>query len=64
MEVFIERENKAVHVKGVSTGKALLKKLKITPTTVILVRENEVILAEEKLGTGDRIKILSVVSGG
>ena len=64
MEVYIERENKIIEVDGKLTGVELLKNLKINPETIILVRNNEVVLESEKLIDSDKIKILSVVSGG
>jgi len=64
MEVFIEKENRTLSIKGKKTGELLLRELKIIPTTVILVKNNEVILPEEALSETDKVKILSVVSGG
>jgi sulfur carrier protein len=64
LEVYIERENKIIEVDGKLTGVELLKNLKINPETIILVRNNEVVLESEKLIDSDKIKILSVVSGG
>jgi sulfur carrier protein ThiS len=42
----------------------LLNKLKINPVTVIVSRNNELILGDEKLKNDDEIRILSVISGG
>jgi len=42
----------------------LLDKLKINPVTVIVSRENELITEEERLKDKDKIRILSVISGG
>ncbi len=64
MEVYIEKENKTLSVKGNKTGAALLKELKIIPTAVILVKNDAVVLPDEKLSETDKVKILSVVSGG
>ena len=46
------------------TGDALLKELNINPATVILVKNNSVVLPEEQLESKDEIRILSVISGG
>jgi len=47
-----------------STAKELLIELGINATTVILVKNNETILLDEKLSKDDEVRILSVVSGG
>ena len=64
MKVFIEKENKQVVLDKEYTAKELLVELNINATTVILVKNNETILLDEKLSEDDEIKILSVVSGG
>jgi sulfur carrier protein ThiS len=63
MKVYIEKENKHLDAQA-SNGKELLKTLKINPSAIILVRNNEVILEDESLKEDDEIKILSVISGG
>ena len=64
--VFIDRENKNISAEldGSSSVSDLLKKLKINSVTVIVSRNNELILEDEKLKDNDEIKILSVISGG
>jgi len=66
INVFIDRENKNAEVElgGSSSVSDLLNKLKINPVTVIVSRNNELILEDEKLNDKDEIKILSVISGG
>jgi len=67
MNVYVEKENKNININGIDknfTGKHLLEKLKINPSSVILVKNDEVILEDEILENADKIKILSVVSGG
>jgi len=70
MKVYIEKDDKSLEIKiGKNQsksfdGKSLLEKLKINPSSVILVKNNEVILEDELLTEKDEIKILSVVSGG
>ena len=63
MKVFIERQNKHVELEA-KDGNELLSKLKINPAEILLIRNDAVILPEEKLMAEDEIKILSVVSGG
>lgn len=64
VNVFYDRENlkKTLEIKG--TVKDLLEKLKINETTVIVARDDKVLLSSEKLKENDSLKILSVVSGG
>ena len=64
--VFVDREDKNAQVKLENNALVidLLKKLNINPDTVIVSRNNELILEEEKLNDNDEIKILSVISGG
>lgn len=66
VNVFIDRENKntTLDLENDSIVLDLLKKLNINPVTVIVSRNNELILEDEKLNENDEIKILSVISGG
>ena len=66
VKVFIDRENKntTLELEDNSLVEYLLKKLNINPVTVIVSRNNELILEDEKLNDNDEIKILSVISGG
>jgi len=64
MEILIEKTKKSI--KKVFKGKVcrLLKELNINPETVVVVRNNTLITSEDVLSDKDKIKILSVVSGG
>ena len=66
ISVFIDKENKnaGMELDNNSIVADLLKKLNINPVTVIVSRNNELILEDEKLKNNDDIKILSVISGG
>ena len=66
VRIFVDRNNldKTVELDNKSTVSDLLKELKINPVTVIVSRNNELILEDEKLNNNDEIKILSVISGG
>ena len=50
--------------KKTENKKDLLKKMEINPVTVIVSRNNDVVLEDEKLKDKDDIKIISVISGG
>ena len=66
INVFIDRENKSsiMELSGNSIVSDLLAKLKLNPVTVIVSRNNGLVLEDEKLNDGDDVKILSVISGG
>ena len=66
VSVFVDKENKKIKVdlSKDSSVADLLESLKINPVTVIVSRNNELILEDEKLNNNDEIKILSVISGG
>jgi sulfur carrier protein len=63
--ILTERTNttETVSFKGKKV-KELLKQLNINSETVLVVRNNEVITEDETLADKDRIKLLSVISGG
>jgi len=66
MELFLERENKTIQIelKNKQTLKEILKEMKISIDSVILVKNNEICLEDEFISNTDKLKILSVVSGG
>ena len=66
INTFIDRENKntTLELNNNSIVADLLKELNINPVTVIVSRNNELILEDERLNDNDEIKILSVISGG
>ncbi|HLC50246.1 MAG TPA: MoaD/ThiS family protein [Candidatus Nanoarchaeia archaeon] len=66
VSVFVDKENKKIKVdlSKDSSVADLLESLKINPVTVIVSRNNELILEDEKLNNNDEIKVLSVISGG
>ena len=66
LSIFVDRGNlnKTVELDKNSLVIDLLKKLNINPVTVIVSRNSELILEDEKLENNDEIKILSVISGG
>ena len=66
IRVFVDKNNinKTLQLDNNSIVSDLLNELKINPVTVIVSRNNELILEDEKLKNEDEIKILSVISGG
>ena len=63
MRVFIERSNEKKDVTA-SSVKELLVALKINPTTVLVVKNNELVTEDAALKNTDEIKLLSVISSG
>ncbi len=63
VKVFIERENKIVNLEA-QNAREILNKLNINPETVLICKNNELILLESKLNNEDELKLLSVISGG
>lgn len=63
VKVFIERGNKTKNINA-SNIKSLLENLKINPETVLIVKNNELTTTNSKLNPKDKIKLLSVISGG
>ena len=68
MKIYIEKDDRSEDIKLKKSekinGKTLLEKLKINLSSVILIRNNEVVLEDEIFEDKDDVKILSVVSGG
>jgi len=66
LKVFYDRESKekTIELGNNATIKDLLKKMVINPVTVIVSKNNDVVLEDEKLKDKDDIKIISVISGG
>jgi len=63
MKVYIERERKYKNVDG-KTINDILSKLKLNPTTVLVAVNNELVTEDYKLKKTDKVKIISVMSGG
>ncbi|MBU2634532.1 MAG: MoaD/ThiS family protein [Nanoarchaeota archaeon] len=63
VKVFIEKENKTKEIKA-SNIKTILDNLKINPETILIVKNNELTTINSKIKSNDKIKLLSVVSGG
>jgi sulfur carrier protein ThiS len=64
MEVYIEKtdEHKVIEFKG--TAGSLLGHLGINPEEALVVRGHELLSPEDHVYDTDKIRILSVISGG
>ena len=63
VKIFIEKEDKNTEVKA-STVKEALTILNINPETVLAVKNDELLNLNDSLQEQDKIKLLSVISGG
>jgi sulfur carrier protein ThiS len=66
MELFFEKTNstKTLKLSKPISIQALLAKYSISAEEVIVIKNNEICLEDELISNTDKIKILSVVSGG
>ncbi len=66
MEIFVERDNKTIEHKleKETPLNSILKELKISSESVILVKNDEICLEDELVCDSDKVKLLSVISGG
>jgi thiamine biosynthesis protein ThiS len=66
IKIFFERDSKqkSLEIPKGQTIESLLKKLRINPQTVIVVKNGEVVPEQETLQEKDTLKILSVKLGG
>jgi thiamine biosynthesis protein ThiS len=64
MDVYIEKTKENKRLKFQGTAQDLLKKLGINKESVLVSRNNQLITSKEKLKDTDKLRILSVISGG
>lgn len=64
MDVFLEADNKNKKLKFNGTVTELLKKLNVNSETVLVAKNDELVTEDEQLSNNDKIKLLSVISGG
>ena len=66
ISVFYDKENKekTIEIGKNASVKGLLANRKINPVTVIVSRDNNIITEDEKVNDNDKIRLISVISGG
>ena len=66
INVFFDRENKEkiIELDINSSVKDLLTKMNVNPVTVIVSRDDNIITEDEKVNDSDKIRLISVISGG
>lgn len=65
MKIHVESRDfrKSVSFSG-RTVKQLMAQIKLAPENFVVSRNGEVVLEDEKLADGDRLKLYPVISGG
>ena len=63
-ELFPARETRAVELPEDASGYDLMRQLGLAPDVHLLVRADVPIPIDEKLRDGERVRVISVVSGG
>ncbi len=64
MKITLEREKKEIEIKFSGTVNKLLLRLHINPETVIVVKNEIIVVGDERLSNSDAILLVSVISGG
>jgi sulfur carrier protein len=64
MKLYIQKTQERKELKFKGDVEQLLSTLKINPESVIVTRNGELVLEDEKLDDKDEVEILQVVSGG
>ncbi|MFH1398818.1 MAG: MoaD/ThiS family protein [Candidatus Woesearchaeota archaeon] len=64
MEIYFEKADQTKKLKFDGKVLDLLRKLDINPVTVVIVKNRTIITEQDKIKDSDKIKLLSVVSGG
>ncbi len=57
-------ERKEVEVKGDRPLKEVLLELGLNPETVVVIRGEELLTLDERVGEGETLEVLSAISGG
>lgn len=64
MQLYIEKTGRKETISFSGKASELLKKLRINPDTVMVVKNGTLISEDADIKNTDEIKILSVISGG
>lgn len=64
MKVILRNPRREVEVPGRRRVKELLKELEILPDTVLVIRGDQLLTADQVVEEGDEIEIRPAISGG
>lgn len=64
MKVILRNPRREVHVEGKRRVKELLSELGILPSTVLVIRDNELLTGDAMVGGDDVLEVRPVMSGG
>ena len=64
MKVILRNPRREVEVSGQRRVKELLQELGILPSTVLVIRRNELLTSDAVVGDEDVLEVRAVISGG
>jgi sulfur carrier protein len=64
VKVILRNPRREVHVEGKRRVKELLSELGILPSTVLVIRDNELLTGDAMVGGDDVLEVRPVMSGG
>ena len=64
MKVILRNPRREVQVEGKRRVKDLLVELDILPSTVLVIRDNELLTSDATVGNDDVLEVRPVMSGG
>lgn len=64
MKIKLRNPSREVELAGRKRVKDVLKELDILPGTVLVIRGNDLLTADEVVGEGDELEVRPVMSGG
>ena len=64
MKVILRNPRREVEVSGQRRVKELLAELGILPSTVLVIRRNELLTSDAVVGEDDVLEVRAVISGG
>jgi sulfur carrier protein len=64
MKVVLRNPRREVEVAGGRRVKEVLRELDILPETVLVIRGDELVTADQVVGDGDTLELRPVMSGG
>ena len=64
MKVILRNPRREVEVSGPRRVKELLQELGILPSTVLVIRRNELLTSDAVVGDEDVLEVRAVISGG
>ena len=64
MRVILRNPRREVEIEGDASVKEVLRRLEIIPETVLVIRDNELLMKTDVVTDSDTIELRPVISGG